>query len=600
MNSMHKNNWQRKGAIALLILSFIFTVGLLFKSMEPKNYFDADGMDLSGEWLFHNGAQGKDHSWEHVVSVPKPLPEEIRNSLKSEYWYRKDLILSDSIMRAAEPISISLGSIKGAHEVYWNRQFLGARDEYGLALYRVPRNFLSNKNVRIELRVQKIKSAFPGIVHFNPMPLGRSRIIENQELDFYFQTGIKPLIPSFLKGVLFFLFLSLFALIPNRPEYLSFSFFSLFGAASSAMYSRFLPFYNDYYFRNALIFTMFALGLACIPVMTANFLRLGKVEKFWALFYGASVGIVMLLSAIFLRSQERLVSLYQLFQTWSPIIILSPCIFFAARQIFRMRRHKDLSHRVWQISFYTFCLITAMLSWGVTAKYFFRFDKLLSPELIDLGVFVGIGSAFLLDFRFASLRSERVGNAVPKWFQSMLVNARPNMTVEHQLLAMAVDTVGYTKALSKSDSEEKRKIHQSIRVALALLTEVYGAQKLSDRGDGALYAWDYPSDAREREALVQKVLFACRAISRGIEGGLQFRAGMAAGLVRCEWRQGDFSFLGEALNSASRLESIAKPGTILVDESLIEDFRAHLTVDGWLEAEVKGLRYRGKVLSKIS
>lgn len=598
MESFHKDKLLRRFAGFSLLVVFVLFSAALNHAVQPKNYVDPEGIDLAGEWLFHNGAKTADEQWEKIVTLPHPLPEEIRASLREEFWYRNDFVLPGWMARTQESISLSLGSIKGAHEIFWNGEYLGSSDELGLALYRIPARFLKSGPVRLEVRVRKARTAFPGIAHFNPMPLGRSSILEKQMQDFYIQTGLKPLLPAALKGILFFLFLGLYVGVPRRPEYFAFAIFSLTSALYSANYSRFLPWYGDYYFRHALIFTFFSISLACIPWLGAGFFRATSREKRAALVYGGGIGIIMLLAVTLATSDAARLAVYRFFQAWGPAAVVLPTLIMASRLLWKLRKHEHLGHRLIQIEFFSTGLAVALLAWTSTANSFFRFDKFIAIEVVDLAIFVGLASALVFDFRFASLRSERVGKAVPKWFQSMLGSARNQMCAEFPMLAMAVDTVGYTKKLSKLDEMGKRALHDRIRASLTTLTELYGAQKLSDRGDGALFAWDLPADPEQRRATVEKVLFACRALSRGTEDGLQFRVGLAAGSVRCEWHHGDYSFLGEALNTAARLESMARPGAVLVDETLVQDFKAHLSGDAWMESEIKGHRYRGMALSK--
>lgn len=595
MRSLFKTKSQRFAALLLLSGVLLSTAFLQF-SMLSRDYVDPMGLDLAGQWQISPGKQ----AIRYPIEVPKSIPEDLRAKLGAEFSYWKQFDVPTNLVRSGEALAVSLGSIKGDHEVYWNGQYLGSGTGASLALYRVPPHFLVQRKTNMEVRVKQLSTAFPGIVHAKPLPLGRSSIIERQLLDYYFQTGIKPLIPAAFKAAAMLLFLGLCAFVPNRAEYFSFATFSFFSFVSTAMSSKFAPGYDQYHFRQAMIFLFSTISLSFVPLMSAAFLRLGENQRVRARIFGGSIALTGLLSALFSRDEFAQIEVYRKMHFWGALLAFGTSFVWSAVHGWNLLRVVHLRHRAKQVLTYSVSMLIALFAWTAHSRSFLRFDQFLAPELMDLGIFAALAFALLSDFRFAAVRSERVGNAIPKWFKPMLGTSRgANVTMEIPMLAMAVDTASYTRALSTRDDSGKEILHANIREALAPLTERYGAEKLSDRGDGGLYAWDLPEPGPERDEVIQKVLFACRALSRGTEDGLLFRAGLASGSVRGEWRNGDYSFMGDALNSAARLETIAQPGTTLVHESLERDFAAHLS-SGWMEAEIKGLLYKGKTISSAS
>jgi class 3 adenylate cyclase len=565
------------------------------RSIDSRRFGDSASVDLSGEWEFHNGVlENAESDFSVTVEVPKPLPFQLKQNLKSEFWYRKKFSVN-----AQSGMALSLGSIKGEHEVFWNGKFLGAGGKTGLAFYRVPDSFLRDKTVSLTVKVRQSNALFPGIVHLNQILFGSVKNLEKHLDYYYFDTGVKPLLPATLKLALFFLFIGFFAAVPYKREFLSFSIFAALAAVASAFYSRFLPGYDEFEFKSGIIFLFFVLSLGTVPALAADFLRLPAFRRAAVRIYGASLAIIFITASLLVEGPGEKLTVFRMANQWMPVLALVPvivlCIFSASLL------DPVLVHRKIQIFVFSFFLFAGLVSWGSGASAFMKFQLFQVQEYLDLVVFAGLASAIALDFRQTSARSERASSVVPKWFSGFLASGLDRVNLELPLIAMAVDTVGYTKHLVGLSAEKKEHFHAAMRASLNQLTEKYGAQKISERGDGGIFAWDLPLSEREREHIFNSVLEASRSLSATAEAGtVIFRVGLACGVVRGEMKGGDISFLGEALNCAARLETMAAPGSALVDESLVSEIPDGQLEKRWVEAELKGVVYRAKLLLTVA
>lgn len=585
----HFGSQARARAFALLILGTVFLgCGIfLYRAFTPSAYQVQGALDIAGAWDFRNGSTD---DFRLKVEVPNPLPEEIRKNLADEFWYRTRFSLPDEFKH--REIALSLGGVKGVHEVYWNGKYLGAGGKTGVGVFRIPSRFLNDSSVELTVRVKNSSTLFPGIVHMNPVVVGDASEIEKRLTQYYFDTGLKPLLPGILKLTIFFLFIGLFISVPYKREHFSFSLFALFASFASIFYSRFTPFYDDFYFKNALIFLSTVLSFGMIPFMSADFLRLSEKNRATARIFGGSICLVFLGAALLTNGQDRLIMIYRSMNAYMPFMVAIPCAVFGFHEAWKIG--PSLRHRQIQICLFGAFLLVGAISWS--GGSFLNFQRFFYPEFLDLGIFAGLALALAMDFRSESLRSRRADKIVPKWFTGFLSTNVDSVTMDIPLLVMAVDTVGYTKTLATLDSVGKGKLHEDMRILLSALTEKYKAQKISERGDGGLFAWDFPLDAKERKKSIDLFVGAIKHLASGHDRQLIFRVGAAQGSVRCEMKGGEFSFLGEALNCASRLETIAENGAVLVHDTLIEKLPEEFLAADWVSVELKGVVYRAKAM----
>ena len=124
------------------------------------------------------------------------------------------------------------------------------------------------------------------------------------------------------------------------------------------------------------------------------------------------------------------------------------------------------------------------------------------------------------------------------------------------------DIVGYTSTVRHSDIDELAALLESFEENAAEAVVTNHSRVVKSLGDEVLFAAD---TAREAAAIAARLTDSTRAAS----GLPELRVGMALGRVLT--RFGDV--YGPAVNLASRLTSLARPGTVLVDRELAEALR---------------------------
>jgi class 3 adenylate cyclase len=343
-----------------------------------------------------------------------------------------------------------------------------------------------------------------------------------------------------------------------------------------------------------MIFLFSTVALSVVPMLTADLLRLSESRRPLFRIYGFSLALIFLGAALMATGPARLF-VYTLANTWMPLLTLVPMAGYSLFHSWKL--DPVLRHRKVQISAFAIFILVGLFAIGTSMSTLFKFQLTQFEVFFDLLVNAGLAVALAMDFRFMSMRSMKAGQVVPKWFSGIISTGAERVILDLPLVVIAVDTVGYTKHLVALPIDARENLHASIREKMRLLTDEFGGQKISERGDGGIFAWDLPAGKRRREVL-DTVMAAARYLGQS-ENGVFFRAGIAAGVVRAEMRAGDISFLGEALNVASRLEGLAEPGAALIDEDLALEISEQTEPES-KEAELKGVTYRARPLKKAA
>ncbi|HEY2576493.1 MAG TPA: adenylate/guanylate cyclase domain-containing protein [Streptosporangiaceae bacterium] len=121
------------------------------------------------------------------------------------------------------------------------------------------------------------------------------------------------------------------------------------------------------------------------------------------------------------------------------------------------------------------------------------------------------------------------------------------------------DIVGYTSTVRHTDVSELAALLESFEENAAGTIVTHHGRVVKTLGDEVLFAVDTPQDAAE-------IGIELSEWGRAIRDLPQLRVGMALGQVLT--RLGDV--YGPAVNVASRLTSLARPGTVLVDRELAQ------------------------------
>jgi class 3 adenylate cyclase/tetratricopeptide (TPR) repeat protein len=173
--------------------------------------------------------------------------------------------------------------------------------------------------------------------------------------------------------------------------------------------------------------------------------------------------------------------------------------------------------------------------------------------------------------------------------------APPSALSERRLVTVLfADLVGFTTLSEHRDPEEVRELLSQYFDRCRTLIERYGGTIEKFIGDAVMAVWGTPV-AREDDAerAVRTALALTQAVSLLGEEvgmpGLRVRAGVLTGRAAVEVGvEGEGMVLGDTVNTASRLQSLAAPGTVLVDDVTQRASEAAIVYEDAGTHEVKG------------
>ncbi len=158
-------------------------------------------------------------------------------------------------------------------------------------------------------------------------------------------------------------------------------------------------------------------------------------------------------------------------------------------------------------------------------------------------------------------------------------DANPTSTdaERRHLTVMFADMVGSTPLSARLDPEDLRDTMDAWRTCVTGLISRYGGLVTRHMGDGNLALFGYPrAHEADAERAVRAGLAVIEAVgqlrtSAGPPGTLTMRVGLATGLVIVGDLIGagsslEYSVVGETPNLAARLQTLAQPGTVVIDE----------------------------------
>ena len=145
-------------------------------------------------------------------------------------------------------------------------------------------------------------------------------------------------------------------------------------------------------------------------------------------------------------------------------------------------------------------------------------------------------------------------------------------SIERRLLSVLfADLAGFTTFTESHDAEDVSQLISTYYAAARRITAAYGGTIRKYEGDGVMAVWGAPL-AREDDAerAVRAALDLVAAVTNlgdreGLE--LRLRAGVTTGEAAVDLggvQEG--MVMGDAVNTAARLQSLATPGTVLVDD----------------------------------
>jgi class 3 adenylate cyclase/tetratricopeptide (TPR) repeat protein len=172
--------------------------------------------------------------------------------------------------------------------------------------------------------------------------------------------------------------------------------------------------------------------------------------------------------------------------------------------------------------------------------------------------------------------------------------AQATIAERRLVTVLFADLVGFTSLSEHRDPEEVRDLLSKYFDRCRTLIERYGGTVEKFIGDAVMAVWGTPV-AREDDA--ERAVRAALALTQtvtllGEEVGmpeLRVRAGVLTGNAAVELgAESEGMVLGDTVNTASRLQSIASPGTVLVDDATRRASEAAIAYEDAGTHEVKG------------
>ena len=168
--------------------------------------------------------------------------------------------------------------------------------------------------------------------------------------------------------------------------------------------------------------------------------------------------------------------------------------------------------------------------------------------------------------------------------------AREPAAAERRLVSVLfVDLVGFTAASEGRDSEDTRELLSRYFDVARTVIERYGGTVEKFIGDAVMAVWGAPiAQEDDAERAVRAALDLAAAIPE-IDPLLRARAGILTGEAAVTLGATDQGMVaGDLVNTASRIQSAAEPGTVLTGESTKRATEATITFEDAGRHEMKG------------
>jgi class 3 adenylate cyclase/tetratricopeptide (TPR) repeat protein len=166
-----------------------------------------------------------------------------------------------------------------------------------------------------------------------------------------------------------------------------------------------------------------------------------------------------------------------------------------------------------------------------------------------------------------------------------------------QLTVLFCDMVGFTKLAYRLDPESLQAVVRAYEDACATCVRRYEGYVFTTLGDGIVAFFGFPlAHESEAERAIRAGLDIVAAMARlhaPGAGRLQVRIGIASGMVVVETGEGHA--VGETMNLASRLQTIAKPGSVVVSDSVRRMAAGEFEYEDLGEKDLKGVSGPTKV-----
>jgi class 3 adenylate cyclase/tetratricopeptide (TPR) repeat protein len=182
------------------------------------------------------------------------------------------------------------------------------------------------------------------------------------------------------------------------------------------------------------------------------------------------------------------------------------------------------------------------------------------------------------------------GSGSPTHGQASLLGG-PGVAERRLVSVLFVDLVGFTTASERRDAEDTRELLTRYYDAAREIVARYGGTIEKFIGDAVMSVWGTPSAHEDdAERAVRAALELVAAVPRLDAGSnLQARAGVLTGEAAVQiGLEGQGMIAGDLVNTASRLQSAARPGTVLVGDATYRAANRAIAFEAVGERELKG------------
>ncbi|MEP7378408.1 MAG: adenylate/guanylate cyclase domain-containing protein [Chloroflexota bacterium] len=152
-----------------------------------------------------------------------------------------------------------------------------------------------------------------------------------------------------------------------------------------------------------------------------------------------------------------------------------------------------------------------------------------------------------------------------------------------------VDLVGFTPFAEERDAEQVRDTLDKYFSLARVAVERHGGVIEKFIGDAVMAVWGTPTAHEDDAERAVRAAFELVDAARGLGDGVQARAGIVTGEAAVTiGAEGQGMVAGDMVNTASRLQSVAPAGTVLVSESTMNAAKASIAFESAGAHELKG------------
>ncbi|HUP83497.1 MAG TPA: adenylate/guanylate cyclase domain-containing protein [Candidatus Limnocylindria bacterium] len=167
--------------------------------------------------------------------------------------------------------------------------------------------------------------------------------------------------------------------------------------------------------------------------------------------------------------------------------------------------------------------------------------------------------------------------------------AGPTAAERRFVSVLFVDLVGFTPFAEERDAEAVRDTLDKYFNLARLAVERHGGVIEKFIGDAVMAVWGTPTAHEDDAERAVRAAFELVDAARGLGDGVQARAGIVTGEAAVTiGAEGQGMVAGDMVNTASRLQSVAPAGSVLVSESTMNATKAAIAYESVGAQELKG------------